>query len=324
MRALILEALHQPLAPQQTIVPVPGKDEELVALHAAALNHRDVYIRQGLYAGIKTPVILGSDGAGVCKGKAVVICPSLNWGPDPTVQSKDFQILGMPSNGTFADFVCVPEENLHPKPEHLSWEEAAALPLAGLTAWRLLFTRCRLQKGERVLITGIGGGVALTALQLALAAGAEVWVSSGSDEKIIRAAGLGAAGGVNYKAEGWDKQLKEKAKGFDIVIDAAGGDGFAALPGLCNPGGRIGVYGGSLGKVNGLSPQILFWKQISILGSSMGTNEEFAQMLQFVEKHRIVPVIDKTYALRDGNAAMERMHRGEQFGKIVLQIAKMS
>ena len=323
MHALMLEALHQPLAFQQTIVPIPGPDEELVALHAAALNHRDVYIQQGLYAGIQTPVILGSDGAGVCKGREVVICPGLYWGNDPRVQSKDFQVLGMPSNGTFAEFVCVPSENVHPKPAHLDWAAAAALPLAGLTAWRLLFTRCRLQKGERVLITGIGGGVALLGLQLAHAAGAEVWVTSGSDEKIIRAAGLGAAGGANYREAGWDKQLKDKAKGFDLIVDSAGGDGFAALVGLCNPGARIGIYGGSLGKINGLSPQIVFWKQINILGSSMGTNEEFADMLAFVARHRIVPVVDTSYELADGNAALERMRRGDQFGKIILQIARM-
>jgi NADPH:quinone reductase-like Zn-dependent oxidoreductase len=323
MHALMLEALHQPLAFQQTIVPIPGPGEELVALHAAALNHRDVYIQQGLYAGIQTPVILGSDGAGVCKGREVVICPGLYWGNDLRVQSKDFQVLGMPSNGTFAEFVCVPSKNVHPKPAHLDWEAAAALPLAGLTAWRLLFTRCRLQKGERVLITGIGGGVALLGLQLAHAAGAEVWVYSGSDEKIIRAAGLGAAGGANYREAGWDKQLKDKAKGFDLIMDSAGGDGFAALVGLCNPGARIGIYGGSLGKIGGLSPQIVFWKQINILGSSMGTNEEFADMLAFVARHRIVPVVDTSYELADGNAALERMRRGDQFGKIILQIARM-
>lgn len=321
MKALVLKELYQSIDYQEVELPMPAPGEAAVRLHAAALNRRDWWITQGQYSKIQLPVILGSDGAGEYRGKAVVINPSLDWGDDPRFQGKSFRILGLPENGTFAEYVRAPRRNLAPMPAHLSWEQAAALPLAGLTAYRVLFTRCRLRAGERVLISGVGGGVALTAMQFALAAGAEVFVTSGSAEKMEKAVTLGAKGGVNYRETGWDKRLKETAGGFDVIIDSAGGDGFAAFPGLCNPGARIGVYGGSLGKINGLSPQILYWKQISILGSTMGTHAEFRKMLAFVEKHKIVPVIDSVFPLEQGNAALERMGKSGQFGKIVLRIA---
>ncbi|MBL7796658.1 MAG: zinc-binding dehydrogenase [Saprospiraceae bacterium] len=321
MKALVLEELKSPLVYQEVESPIADLGKRIVHLKAAALNRRDWWITQGQYSKIQLPVILGSDGAGADDaGNAVVLYPALEWGDNPAAQGKDFRILGLPDNGTFAEQISVPADNLVPMPSHLNWEQAAALPLAGLTAYRTLFTRCGLQPGERVLITGIGGGVALMAMQFAIAAGAEVFVTSGSDEKIEQAVLLGAGGGANYRQDSWDKDLKATVGGFDVVVDSAGGDGFAFLPGLCNPGARIGVYGGSLGKINGLSPQILYWKQISILGSTMGTREEFSQMLDFVSRYQIVPVVDSAFSLADGNAAMERLGQSEQFGKIVLTI----
>lgn len=301
--------------------PIPQKDCEIVRLHASALNHRDVFITQGLYAGIRTPCILGSDGAGEWRGQRVVLYPALEWGDNPNFQGKNFRVLGMPDEGTFAEQISIPGPNIFPMPKHLNWEQAAALPLAGLTAWRTLFSRCQLKKGEKVLITGIGGGVALTALQLAVAAGAEVFVTSGHAHKIEKAMKLGAKGGANYREEGWEKRLKQEVGGFDVVVDSAAGEGFAALPGLCNPGARIGLYGGTRGKVNGLSMQPVFWKQISILGSTMGSPAEFKAMLDFVQKHEIVPVVDAVFPLREGVQAFKKMEDGEQFGKIVLKIA---
>lgn len=317
MKALVLNALHQPLDFQEIAAPAPG--QALVRLQAAALNHRDLYITQGLYAGIQTPCILGSDGAGEYEGRRVVLYPALDWGDDPRAQGKNFRVLGMPDPGTFAGQISVPLENIYPCPAHLSWAQAAALPLAGLTAWRALFTRCQLRAGERVLISGVGGGVALLALQLALAAGADVWVTSGSTEKIEKAVALGARGGANYRTEAWDKQLKRDAGGgFDVVIDSAAGDGFAALLGLCNPGARVGLYGGTLGKMHGLSPQLIFWKQLSLLGSTMGTRAEFAAMLDFITRQAIIPVVDAVFPLAEGNDALARLAEGRQFGKIVL------
>ncbi|MFN4253766.1 MAG: zinc-binding dehydrogenase [Saprospiraceae bacterium] len=319
MKALVLNGLHQPLDFQEVEAPKPARGEAVVALRAAALNHRDVFITKGQYAGIRFPTILGSDGAGEFRGKPVVIDPSFDWGSDPRAQGKNFHILGMPVNGTFAEQVKVPRSHIHTAPAHLDFEQAASLPVAGVTAYRALFTRCQLKKGERVLITGIGGGVALFVLQMAVAAGAEVFVTSGSDAKIERAMRLGAKSGVNYRLPDWDKTLKKDiGGGFDVVIDSAGGDGFAALIGLCNPGARVGIYGGTLGKISGLSPQIVFWKQISILGSTMGTAQDFRKMLAFVGKHQIVPVVDSVFALTDGNQALTKMDAGEQFGKIVL------
>lgn len=319
MKALIFHALNQPLRYEEVPMPAPAPGEASVRLRAAALNHRDLFITQGQYAGIRFPKILGSDGAGEHRGKPVVIFPSLDWGADPRAQSRAFRVLGMPDEGTFAEYIAIPKRNVFPMPEHLSWEQAAALPLAGLTAYRALFTRCRLKKGENVLVSGIGGGVALFALQFAVAAGANVFVTSGSAEKIEKAVQLGAKNGISYREADWDKRLKQEAGGFDVVIDSAAGDGFAALAGLCNPGGRIGLYGGTLGRINGLSPQIVFWKQISILGSTMGTALDFKKMLAFTTKHAIVPVVDSVFPLAGGNAALRRMEQGEQFGKIVLQ-----
>ena len=321
MKALVLEELKSPLVYQDVESPIADLGKRIVHLKAAALNRRDWWITQGQYSKIQLPVILGSDGAGTDDaGNAVVLYPALEWGNNPAAQGKDFRILGLPDNGTFAEQISVPADNLVPMPSHLNWEQAAALPLAGLTAYRTLFTRCELKPGERVLITGIGGGVALMAMQFAIAAGAEVFVTSGSDEKIEQAVLLGAGGGANYRQDSWDKDLKATVGGFDVVVDSAGGDGFTLLPGLCNPGARIGVYGGSLGKINGLSPQILYWKQISILGSTMGTREEFSQMLDFVSRYQIVPVVDSAFSLVDGNAALQRLGQSEQFGKIVLTI----
>lgn len=320
MNALVFNASHQALEYKQVPDLSPGPDNIVVQMKAAALNHRDLFIMQGLYANIKAPCILGSDGVGEYNGRKVLLYPALDWGDNPNFQAKTFRVLGMPEDGTYAEQIATAESNIFPAPEHLSYEQAAALPLAGLTAWRCLFSRCQLKKGEKVLITGIGGGVALTALQFALATGAEVYVTSGTNQKIAKAVELGAIHGENYREEAWDKKLKQASGGFDVIIDSAGGDGFARFPSMCHPGARIGFYGGTTGKVNGLSLQSVFWKQISLLGSTMGSPEEFEAMLAFVAQHKIKPVVDSVFELSDGNAAIERMREGGQFGKIVLRI----
>lgn len=320
VKSLELQEIGKPLVLTARPIPEETPGWAVVRLRAAALNHRDYWITQGQYAQIRLPAVLGSDGAGEWQGQPVVIYPALDWGDDPAMPGRAFRVLGMPEEGTFAEYIRIPRTHLFPKPDHLTWEEAAALPLAGLTAFRVLFSRCQLRAGERVLITGIGGGVALMVCQLALAAGATVFVTSSSEEKIRRAVQMGAAGGVSYRTSDWARQLRELAGGFDVIIDSAGGKAFALLPGLCHTGARIGIYGGGQGKIQDLSPQVIFWKQISILGSSMGSPQEFEHMLDFVQRHQIVPVVDSIFPLADGNAALQRLASGQQFGKIVLAI----
>ncbi len=295
------------------------KDKAKVKLIASAINHRDLWIIKSMYAGIKYPIILGSDGIGIFEDKKVIINPGQNWGNNENVQSSRFKILGLPDHGTFAEYVYTPKQYLYPAPNHLTDYEAAALPLGGLTAYRALFSKAKLKKDDKVLIAGIGGGVALFAMQFALAAGLEVYVSSSSDKKIEKAIKLGANGGINYTKKDWHKELKAISGGVDIIIDSAAGAGFSTYLKLINPGGRIVIYGGTRGNIQNLSPQILFWKQISIFGSTMGSDLDFSDMLQFVNKHKIRPVLDSLYNLEDFNIAIKRMEEGRQFGKIVLK-----
>ncbi len=344
MKAIQLLALHQPLALVDVPDPTPGRGEVVIDVKAAALNHRDVYVQQGLYPGITLPVLPGSDGAGVVSAvgegvdhgwlnREVIINPALNWGSNHVVNSPAFKILGMPDAGTFAEKIVISQANVHQKPTHLSFEEAAALPLAGLTAWRALMTRAGLnQKNpERVLITGVGGGAALFALQFAVATKAEVWVTSGSEEKLAKAKELGAKGGVNYKEADWHKTLLKQATNgdaamskagyFNVIIDSAAGPDFARLTQVAAPGGRIAVFGGTSGKITDVQPSVIFFKQLSIYGTTMGNDAEFADMLRFVAKHQLRPVIDSVRPLAEAQAAFDRMNAGQQVGKLVLSIA---
>lgn len=341
MKAILLSETHQPVQFVDAPTPTPGPGEVLIALRAAALNHRDVFIQKGLYPGIKLPVILGSDGAGVVagigagvdpvwRGQEVIINCSQNWGPNPRFYGSEFKIFGMPDNGTFAEYVTVPAKYIHPKPTHLTFEQAAALPLAGVTAWRALMTRAGLHEtesksSENVLITGIGGGAALFALQFAVKSGANVWVTSGSAEKLAKAKELGANGGVNYREPDWAKTLMTETGGgrtgyFDVIIDSAGGAGFSKLIDVAAPGGRITIFGGTTGNLTDIAPPKVFFKQLSILGSTMGTEREFADMISFVNRKRLVPVIDEIMELAEAETALRRMDEGKQFGKIVLRI----
>lgn len=332
MHAVQITAIKHPAVFTSLADPVAGPAQAVVRLKAAALNHRDLFIQQGLYPGIKLPVTPGSDGAGVVEsvgdsadaawvGREVIINPALDWGDDPRAQGAKFRILGLPDNGTLAGKVVIPVANLAPKPAHLTWEQAAALPLAGLTAWRALFTRAKLVAGEKILITGAGGGAALFALHYALAAGAEAWVTSGSADKIARAQALGAKGGVNYRDAEWGKTLQAAAGGpFDVIVDSAGGDGFASLIELTKPGGRIVFFGATTGNPKGLDLRKSFFRQINILGTTMGSPADFAGMTEFVARHKIVPVVDRVFPLAETEAALRHMETGAQFGKIVLSI----
>ncbi len=322
MKALVLNEGNPYPILQDFPDPSPQPEEVVVDMKASALNHRDVWITKGKYPGIKYPIVLGSDGSGLMDGHPVVIQPGMNWGNDERFQGKQYHILGSPKNGTFAQQIALNSHQIFSLPSHLDFIEAAALPLAGLTAFRVLFTRCQAKTGEKLLMTGIGGGVALACLQFAVAIGMDVFVTSSSGEKIERAVALGAKGGVNYRNPLWNKELQAaSADGFDVIMDSAGGEGFQHLVKLCAPGGRIGIYGGTAGPIQNLSPQLIFWRQISVLGSTMGSDRDFEAMLAFVENHAIRPVVDSVYKMEDVEKAFVRMAEGKQFGKIVLDLS---
>lgn len=329
MKALVLKATHQPLTFDERPALTAAPGEAIVQLKAAALNRRDYWITQGKYPGIKFPAVLGSDGAGVVtqlgegvesswQDREVIIDPALDWGNDPAAQSSAFTILGLPRDGTFATEVSVPARQLHVKPAHLSWTEAAALPLAGLTAYRALFTQGGLKSGQLLLITGIGGGVATMALQFALAVKAKVWVTSSSADKIQRAVQLGAEGGLDYTNAAWAKECVDAAGMPKLVLDGAGGAGYASLIDVAAPGGRIVNYGATAGPPEKLDLFKVFWKQLRLQGSTMGSPHDFAAMLALVRKHHLKPIVDATFPLAEGNRALERMETSPQFGKYVL------
>lgn len=305
---------------EEIAVPQPAEGEVLVRVRAAALNHRDVFITQGKYPRIKLPVTLGSDGAGETPdGAAVVIDPMLDWGDDPRVwDASKSSILGMPRDGTFARYVSVPRSNVYPKPAGLTFEEAAAIPLGGLTAYRAAVTRGALRAGETVLIPGIGGGVATFVLLFAKHIGARAIVTSSSDEKLRRAQELGADIAINYRTSADWAKIARNAGPIDLVVDSSGGPTLAGALDAVRPGGRIAVYGGTHGEAT-IAMFPLFWKHVTIVGSSMGSPSDFAAMLEFFSGS-LRPVVDRVFALRDGADAFERLDAGDQFGKVVLTV----
>ena len=336
MKAMVLRELGGPdqLGYEDVPEPEPGSGETVVRLRAAALNRRDVFVTYGQYPGARPealPVILGSDGsgevvargegaAGPDEGTEVVINPALYWGNDPRKPGKEYRILGLPDDGTFAQFVKVPAENVFPKPSHLSHEEAAALALGALTAYRALVTRGKVEQGETVVVPGVGSGVATLVVQMAAALGARVFVTSGSDEKIEKAKEFGAEGGVNYNSEDWSKELKSMAGGVDLSVDLAGGEAFNALVSLAKPGGRIVAVGATAGPTPKAMTIRIALKHLDVLGTAMGTSEEFGAMLDLYAEHGLRPTINETYALEESAAAMHYMEEGKGIGKIVLEI----
>ena len=332
MRAVVCERQGPPeeMKLKEVPDPVAGPGEAVVRLHAAGLNHRDVFIRQGLYARIQLPCILGSDGAGVVEsvgdgadrslaGKRAVLIPCQKWGPDPAVQGKDFTFLGMPTQGTMAEKVAVPDSMVVPLPDHVSFQDAAALPVAGLTAYRALTTRGGLKPGEHVLVTGIGGGVATLAMVFAQALGAKVSVTSGSEEKLAKAKAMGAIAAVNYNSAGWEKDLvKQAGSAPSLLIDGAGGDGLNGLIGAAAPAARIVIYGATRFSPSKLDMPRIFFKQLDIRGTTMGTDDEFKAMVKLVATHRIKPVIERVFPLSEAVEANHLLEKSGQMGKILL------
>ena len=322
--------------------PAPGDFEVLLGVRAAALNHLDIWVRKGGRGRTVEGVhVLGSDGAGVVEGigaKAhgvsvgdeVIVNPAVSCGcceyclRGEQSECPDFGLIGAMRPGTFAEKVVVPAECVLPKPEHLTWEEAAALPLAYVTAWRMLMTRARLRPGETVLIHGIGGGVALAGLQWAKLAGAEVIVTSSSDEKLARAQGLGADHTINYRTTP-DVAARVReitgGRGVDIAFDAVGAATWPVDIAAVRKGGRVVICGVTTGAEAATNLQAVYWNQLTLLGSTMGSQEDFRQMLRAATVSGLKPVVDRVYPLDQARDAMARMEQGEQFGKVVLRVS---
>jgi NADPH:quinone reductase-like Zn-dependent oxidoreductase len=302
----------------------PG--EVLVRLRASALNHLDVWIRKGLPS-VPKPRILGADGAGVVEalgegvagfelGERVVLNPGIEAG------GGRIHVIGEHGDGTNAELIAVPATNVHPIPDGLSFEEAAAFPLVFETAYRMLVTRAGLREGEWVLAWGIGGGVSTAALAIAKALGASVLVTSSSDAKLERARELGADATVNH-ATGDVKEAVQEAtdgRGIDVVVENVGEATWATSLQVAAPGGRITVCGATSGPNPPAALHRIWWKQLSILGSTMGTGEDFAGAFELVKSGRALPVVDSVLPLEEIRAAHERLEAGEQLGKIVLTI----
>ena len=335
MRAVRLHEIDRENGPkhfhvEQVDDPQPAAGETLVKIRRAAFNRRDVFISQGLYPGIQLPCIPGSDGVGTVAahgdgaqglpvGTRVVIDPTLGWGPDQRIWQRTAQVLGMPHQGTFAEYITVPAGNVHPAPPSLSDDEAAAIPLAGVTAYRALVSRGRCTKDDVVLIPGVGSGVQTFVLLFAKKIGAKVVVTSSSEEKLARAKAMGADVAINYKtSEKWEKDVAAVDGGPSLVVDSAGGDTLAKAINITRYAGRVVIYGGTLGDAK-IRPYSLFWRQLDIMGSSMGSPQDFVEMLAMFDGS-LKPAVDRVYALDQVVEAAEKMNGGEQFGKVVLAI----
>ncbi|MCF2446899.1 zinc-binding dehydrogenase [Dyadobacter sp. CY345] len=331
MKAAVLDQSEFSLRIEEVLIPELKAGQALIKLKAASLNHHELWPirKKSRLANFK--IIPGADGAGEVVdiagdvekswlGKRVVINPSLNWGSSRNVFGNNFEILGYPKNGTFAEYIAIEERYIYEIPLHLSYEEAAAVPMAGLTAYRALFTKGLLNRKSKILITGIGGGVAMWALTFALKMDAKVYVTSGTDAKIQKAIMAGASGGVNYKNVNWRMELQEQAGLFDLILDGAAGNGFEKLLHLVKAGGKIINFGRTAGAIPAFDPQLLFRKQISIIGTSMGSDDEFRSMLYYILYHKIHPIIDSVFDLEQVQTAFERLKSSEQFGKIIMRI----
>ncbi len=295
--------------------PQAGDGEILVELRAASLNHLDIWIRKGLPS-VPKPRILGADGAGVVAGtdERVVINPGI-------LTDGKMHIVGETMDGTHAELIAVPRDFVHPLPPNLSFEEAAAFPLVFLTAYRMLMTRARLQAGEWVLVWGIGGGVATAALAIAKALGARVVVTSSSNAKLASAVELGADATINHEEEDVVSLVREiTGGGAHVVVDDVGEATWRRTLDVARPEGRIVVCGATTGANPPAALHRVWWKQLSILGSSMGTPEDFRQVYDLVASGKARPTVDRVFPLAAARAAHERLEAGEQLGKIVLSI----
>jgi NADPH:quinone reductase-like Zn-dependent oxidoreductase len=325
-------------------LPVPGvvtDDDVRIRVHAAALNHLDLWVINGVPGVRITPAwILGSDCAGVVDavgahvtntrvGDHVVLNPGVSDRTCEYCRTGDnplclrYAILGEHRPGVLADFVVVPAANVHVIPPHVSFTAAAAFPLATLTAWRMVVSRAQVTAGDQVLIRGIGGGVALASMQIAKSIGARVWVTSGSDAKLERARGLGADETINHSTSDVAREVRGRTgkRGVDVVIDCVGQATWGSSLGSLGKRGRLVTCGGTSGPLLETDVRKLFWNQWTIMGSTMGSDDEFARIVDELRAGRLHPPVDSTFPLEEGRQAFERLRSGQQFGKVVITVA---
>lgn len=322
--------------------PQPGANEVLIRVHACSINHLDIWVRKGLPAyPVALPHILGADISGEIAevpssglppdfkaGSPVFVAPGIScWNCAECLSGHDnqcssYRIMGSKTNGGYAEFAAVPIRNIFPKPEHLSYEEAASFPLTFLTAWHMLITRAQLKPGETVLVLGAGAGVAVAAIQIAKAAGATIIAVSSSDEKLALAKNFGADYGINGQREDFAKVTREitNRKGADIVFEHIGPDTWEKSVRSLAVRGRIVTCGNTSGPFVNLDLRMLFSKDQSILGSKMGTREELEKILAMLNQKKLKPIVGKVFPLSEAREAHEYLEQKSQFGKVVLKI----
>lgn len=326
MRAVVLERFGGPevLTTRDIPDPAPREGWVTVDLKACALNWHDCLVRQGRYPGVPLPHVIGSDGAGVRSdtGERVVVLPSLFWGDDERAPGPDWEILGDRTPGTYAERVSVPAANVLPLPAGWSFTDAAALPLAGLTAFRALFVRGELRAGETVLVLGAGGGVASIAIALAHAAGARVLVTTSSEEKLELAQALGAEDGALYTDDDWPERIRALSggRGADLVIDSVGA--WEQALGATAAGGRLVTFGATRTAATEVDVRRFYFAQQTILGTTMGSPRDFAGLLGLVDRLPAWrPLVDRILPLEEAAAAHALMESRGHSGKVVLHIA---
>jgi zinc-binding alcohol dehydrogenase/oxidoreductase len=334
MKAMRLASFGDPpgFELQEVPDPVPGPDEVVIDLRTAALNRRDWWIWTQPQRAM-LPVTLGSDGAGVVSavgddvagfapGDEVVFDPTLGWGDNEEHPTDDFDILGAPVDGTFAERVLVPAANVAAKPARLSWEEAAALNLGGLTAWRAAVTCAGAAPGRSILVTGAGSGVSTFVVQIAAAQGARVFVTSSREEKIDRSRELGADGGVSYRDPDWPERIRELAGGgLDAAVDSFGGPAWEGALRALRTGGRLVSFGDTGGDEATITVAEVYWQWRRIIGTTMGSPREYRALLAHVDETAWHPVIDSVFSLQRLDEAAARLLAPDRFGKVVLRIS---
>lgn len=342
MRAILMEARGGPevLKPGEVPAPEPGPKEVRLRVKAAALNHLDIWVRKGVASPkLPLPHVLGADASGVvdavgpgvtgfAPGDEVVVNPGLSCGHcERCLAGEDnlcsrYEILGEHRWGAYAEYLVVPEVNLVRKPQNLSFVEAAAIPLTFLTAWQMVVDKLQVRPGEEVLVMAAGSGVSVAAIQIAKLFGARVIATAGSEEKLRKAKELGADETVNYTHPDWPKEVRRLTggKGADKVVDHTGALYFEGVIRATANGGRIAIAGASSGYEGTLPFAHVFFRQLSILGSTMGSKSRLFPILRFVEQGRLKPVVGQVLSLEEAAEGHRLLEERRVFGKVVLRV----